>query len=142
MFSIRDKLNSFGIVTGNGELPDKIYVGRTQSDGKPGYGYPRPPEGGEASIPYFVEFCVTGETAVPTTAVTLSIYGAKENDSLTAPSSGWVVIGTLTIPAGEWSLTTRPRVAVSDNTYKWFKCAVAGSSGTAKIRADFMRYSY
>jgi hypothetical protein len=148
MFSILDQRNSFGTSTADGELPNQIYTGRmispngdqTQNDAYPAYSHPRPATGGEIAIPYFVEFCATDGIEPPTAQVTLNVYGAEENDSISAPASGWVLVGSMQIPAGKWKAVTRPRVAVSSNEYKWFKCSVAGS-GSAHIRADLMRYS-
>jgi hypothetical protein len=140
MFSIRDALSSFGTATAQGELPNKIYVGRTLPTGEQGYGYPRPPEGGEVSIPYYVEFCATDGSALPTGMCTLSVYGSEENDSTTAPSGNWRLIGTVEVPPGKWKPLTRPRVALSENAFKWFKCSIAGT-GSAHIRADLMRFS-
>jgi hypothetical protein len=140
MGSIRDALNSFGTATAAGELPNKIYVGRTLTDGTMAYGHPRPPEGGEVSIPYYVEFCATDSIAPPTGVCTLNVYGSEENDSVTAPTGNWRLVGSLEVPAGKWTVNTKPRVAVSENAFKWFKCSVAGT-GSAHIRADLMRYS-
>ena len=137
-FSIKDALNSLGEVTAAGELPNKIYVGRTQADGTQGYGFPLPPRGGEVTIPYYVEFTADNP---PTGAVTLNVYGADENDSTTAPATGWVVIGELQVPAGKWKALTRPRVPVPDTEYKWFKVSVAGT-GSSRIRADLTRFSH
>jgi hypothetical protein len=147
MYSIVDNLNSFGTATGEGELPNKIYVGRmispngdeSQAEVYPAYSYPRPAEGGEIVIPYYVEFCVTDGTDIPTAQVTLSVYGAEENDSLTPPSD-WVMLGSMQVPAGKWKALTRPKVAISDNTFKWFKCSTAGT-GSSHIRADLMRFA-
>ena len=114
MFSKRDALNTFGVVSSEGDFPNKIYVGRALPDGSIGYGYPRPSKGGEASIPYYVEFCVTDGTNPPTGVVTLNVYGAEENDSTISPTTGWNLIGSLSVSAGNWKDRIYPRVAISE----------------------------
>jgi hypothetical protein len=109
MGSIRDALNSFGTATAAGELPNKIYVGRTLTDGSMAYGHPRPPEGGEVSIPYYVEFCATDSIAPPTGVCTLNVYGSDENDSVTAPTGNWRLVGSLEVPAGKAMLKLKNR---------------------------------
>jgi hypothetical protein len=87
-----------------------------------------------------VEFCATDNIAPPTGGCTLNVYGAEENDSVTAPTGNWRLVGSVEVPAGKWTVSVKPRVAISENAFKWFKCSVAGT-GSAHIRADLMRYS-
>jgi hypothetical protein len=87
-----------------------------------------------------VEFCATDNIAPPTGGCTLNVYGAEENDSVTAPTGNWRLVGSVEVPAGKWTVSVKPRVAISENAFKWFKCSVAGT-GSAHIRGDLMRYS-
>ena len=132
-YSINDYLNDFGKATAAGNLPNFIYVGRpanSVSDEK------FDPQGGEIKIPYFAEFQAVG--APPSGEAVLSVEGAPDNHSGTPPASGWVQVGSLTVPAGSWKKNSRFSVAFSNSPYKWFRAKTAGTA-TANVQAFLKR---
>jgi hypothetical protein len=146
-YTIADYRNNFGIVSGS-DL-NAIYVGA----GNNPYAYMerQPARGGEAGIPYFVEFRFpTGGTlakdaklvveGAPDTAVT---DGSKEVWEPVSPpaSEDWKEICSMPIASGTALDEQVYRLAVSENPYKWLRARyVKGSGETAAVAANAVLY--